>query len=154
MAEAAFNLGLKELARAAGQGGGGQLPPPGGRHYLSVPQEAKHVTHHQEVPGLLRHLGHQEGLLKLLLPDGNGQGGGQPAGQPLLAPLLPHSQPECGGGDSGDSGDTGEAAALAAARPTWAKKSMFFLLSQMRLEHFYEFQESVLDHSKRIVFPL
>ena len=145
MAEAAFNLGLKELARAAGQGGGGQLPPPGGRHYLSVPQEAKHVSHHQEVPGLLRHLGHQEGLLKLLLPDGNGQGGSQPAGQPLLAPLLPHSQPERGGG---------EAAALAAARPTWAKKSMFFLLSQMRLEHFYEFQESVLDHSKRIVFPL
>ena len=80
---AAPRLPGRHSEAAGGHGGGGQAPPPplpGGRHYLSV-------------PGLLRHVGHQEGLLKLLLPDGDGQGGGQPAGQPLLAPFPMHSLP-------------------------------------------------------------
>ena len=44
------------------------LPLPRGRHDLSVPQEATHETHHQELPGLIRYPGQggaepQEGRL-------------------------------------------------------------------------------------------
>ncbi len=66
-------------------------------HYTSLLQELeaaygqtveladKDLVQFQQKPApkMLRHLGHQEGLLKLLLHDGGGQGSGQPAGQPL-----------------------------------------------------------------------